>query len=166
MNTHATEKPAGETARTVKPVAVIDIGTSSVRMAIAEIASTGDVRVLEHLTQAVNLGKDTFTRGAIAKSTIEDCVRVLKSYRRILREYQIESTDQIRVVATSAVREASNMLAFVDRVYIATGLHVEPIDEAEVNRITFLGIQPFLGADPVLSKSRCVVIDIGGGSTE
>ena len=166
MNTHATEKPAGEPARTVKPVAVIDIGTSSVRMAIAEIASTGDVRVLEHLTQAVNLGKDTFTRGAIAKSTIEDCVRVLKSYRRILREYQIESTDQIRVVATSAVREASNMLAFVDRVYIATGLHVEPIDEAEVNRITFLGIQPFLGADPVLSKSRCVVIDIGGGSTE
>jgi exopolyphosphatase/guanosine-5'-triphosphate,3'-diphosphate pyrophosphatase len=166
MSTHAAEKPAGEAPRTVKPAAVIDIGTSSVRMAIAEIASSGEVRTLESLTQAVSLGKDTFTRGAIAKSTIEDCVRVLKSYRRILREYQIESSDQIRVVATSAVREASNMLAFVDRVYIATGLQVEPIDEAEVNRITFLGIQPFLLSDPTLSQSRCVVIEIGGGSTE
>jgi len=166
MSTHAADKPTTEVARTSKPVAVIDIGTSSVRMAIAEISNSGDVRVLESLTQAVSLGKDTFTRSAIAKSTIEDCVRVLKSYRRILREYQIESAEQIRVVATSAVREASNVLAFVDRVYIATGLQVEPIDEAEVNRITFLGIQPFLNSDPNLSKSRCVVVEVGGGSTE
>ena len=104
-----------------KLAAVIDIGTASVRMAIAEINSTGVVRHLETLTQAANLGKDAFIRGAISKATIEDCVRVLKSYRRILKEYQIEAADQIRVVATSAVREAANRLAFIDRIYIATG---------------------------------------------
>src|SRR5687767_6961476 len=96
------------TPRGARQVAVIDIGTSSIRMAIAEIQSGGGVRTLEALSQAVNLGKDTFTRGNITKSTIEDCVRVLKSYRRMLQEYQIELPDQIRCVATSAVREASN----------------------------------------------------------
>lgn len=152
--------------KAVRPAAVIDIGTSSIRMAIAEIGERSRVRTLEALSQAVNLGRDTFTRGAITKATIEDCVRVLRTYRRILREYQIEKPEQIRVVATSAVREAANRLAFVDRIYIATGFQVEPIDEAEVNRITYLGIQPFLTADPILAQARAVAIEVGGGSTE
>lgn len=149
-----------------KPVAVIDIGTSSIRMAIAEIDQTGGVRTLETLSQAVSLGKDTFTRGSIQKSTIEDCVRVLKSYGNVLQQYEIERDDQIRVIATSAVREAENQLAFLDRIFIATGIQVEPLDEAEVNRITYMGIQPFLKADPELDAAKTVVTEIGGGSTE
>jgi exopolyphosphatase/guanosine-5'-triphosphate,3'-diphosphate pyrophosphatase len=160
------ELPTPTTTPPTKPVAVIDIGTASVRMAIAEISASGEVRQLEALTQAANLGKDSFIRGAISKETIEDCVRVLNSYRKILREYQIENPQQIRVVATSAVREATNRLAFVDRIYIATGFQVEPLDEAEVIRITFLGIQPFLVSDPGLAAARAVVTEVGGGSTE
>jgi exopolyphosphatase/guanosine-5'-triphosphate,3'-diphosphate pyrophosphatase len=166
MNTPASETKPVVPTRPVKLAAVIDIGTSSVRMAIAEIHPNGDVRTLESLAQAVTLGKDAFTTGAISKATIEDCVRVLRIYRQILKTYQIESSDQIRVVATSAVREASNRLAFVDRIYIATGFQVEPIDEAEVNRITYLGIEPFLENDPVLAGSSALVIEVGGGSTE
>ena len=146
--------------------AVIDVGTTSIRMAIAEIDDAGGIRHISALSQAVGLGKDTFTRGSLEKSTIEECVRVLKSYRRVLAEYGIEATERIRVVATSAVREASNRLAFLDRVYTATGLQVVPIDEAEVNRITYLGIQPLLKLDPELSDARTVVTEVGGGSTE
>jgi exopolyphosphatase/guanosine-5'-triphosphate,3'-diphosphate pyrophosphatase len=152
--------------RAAKPVAVIDIGTSSIRMAIAEIDDAGSVRLLETLSQAVNLGKDTFTKGAITKSTIEESVRALKSYRRVLKEYQIVKPDQMRVVATSAVREATNRLAFVDRIFIATGIEVEPIDEAEVNRMTFLGIQPFLKSEEILQTAKTIVTEVGGGSTE
>jgi exopolyphosphatase/guanosine-5'-triphosphate,3'-diphosphate pyrophosphatase len=72
----------------------------------------------------------------------------------------------VRVVATSAVREATNRLAFIDRVYIATGFQVEPLDEAEVIRITFLGIQPLLVSDPALASKRALVTEVGGGSTE
>src|SRR5688572_17855004 len=144
-------------AAPARQVAVIDIGTASIRMAVAEISATGQVRQLETLTQAVTLGKDAFIRGAISKSTIEECVVVLKSYRRILKEYQIENPAQVRVVATSAVREASNRLAFMDRIYIATGFQVDPIEEAEVIRITFLGVQPFLLSDPTLKAARSVV---------
>ena len=149
-----------------RPVAVIDIGTALVRMAVAEIHEDGTVRTLETLSQAVNLGKDTFTGGTIRKSTIEDCVRVLKSYRKVLREFQIEDSGRIRVVATSAVREAENRLAFLDRVYIATGIEVEPIEEAEVNRITYLGIQPMLQAEAELADAQTIITEVGGGNTE
>ncbi len=150
----------------VRQVAVIDVGTASIRMAIAEITSAGRVRTLETLSQAVSLGKDTFTKGLIERDTIEDCVRVLKSYRRKLGEFQIANPDQLRVVATSAVREATNQLAFLDRVYIATGIEIQPLEEAEVNRITYLGIQPFLAAEPSLATANTIVIEVGGGSTE
>ena len=160
-----TPTPAAAAAP-VRQVAVIDIGTSSIRLAVAEINANRQVRQLETLAQAVNLGKDAFIRGSISKATVEECVRVLKSYRRILKEYQIENPAQVRVVATSAVREATNRLAFVDRIYIATGFQVEPLDEAEVIRITFLGVQPFLLSDPSLANARALVTEVGGGSTE
>ncbi len=147
-------------------VAVIDIGTTAIRMALAEIHHDGHVRPISTLSQAVSLGKDTFTRGVIEKSTIEDSVRVLRSYQRILQEHQIERPEQLRCVATSAVREAQNRMAFLDRIYSATGITVTPIDEAEVNRITYLGVQPLLRSDPTLVNKRTVVTEVGGGSTE
>ena len=89
-------------------VAVIDIGATSIRMAIGEIDASGNVRTLESLSQAVSLGKDTFSDASIRKSTIEQCVPVLRSYRQVLEQYRITRADRIRVVATSAVREARN----------------------------------------------------------
>lgn len=154
------------TSGSVRQVAVIDIGTASIRMAIAEIREGDVIRPLETLTQAVDLGKDTFTRETISKSTIEECVGVLASYRQILEGYGIVEADRIRVVATSAVREARNSLAFVDRIYSATGFEVEPIDEAEVNRITYMSIQPLLKADVELAEATSIVAEVGGGSTE
>lgn len=159
-------RPINQPTQEKRSVAVIDIGATSVRMAIADIDNDGNVHLLENLSQAVTLGKDTFTQRRIRKSSIEECVRVLKSYRRLLMEYGISRPDQMRVIATSAVREAINRMAFLDRVYIATGMDIEPLDEAEVNRITYMGIQPLLQSDPKLATSKCVVVEVGGGSTE
>ncbi|MFK7779412.1 MAG: exopolyphosphatase, partial [Gimesia sp.] len=147
-------------------IAVIDIGTGAIRMEIAEIKDDGTVHTLEKLSQAVTLGEDTFQRRNIQKSTMEACVRILKSYRRRLDEYQITRDDHIRVVATSAVREADNRLVFTDRIYIATGFEIAPLDEAEVNRITYQGIRPYLTAKPNLDEARTIVTEIGGGTTE
>ncbi len=147
-------------------IAVIDIGTGAIRMAIAEIQEDGVVYTLERLSQAVTLGEDTFQTRNIQKTTMEECVRILKSYRRKLDEYQIIHDEQIRVVATSAVREADNRLAFTDRIFIATGFEVAPLDEAEVNRITYQGIRPYLTAKPNLDEARTIVTEIGGGTTE
>ncbi len=150
----------------LRHVGVIDVGTSSIRMAIAEIGGGGTVRMLESLSQGVRLGKDTFTKGEISKSTIEECVRVLRSYRSKLEEYQITRADQVRVVATSAVREAINQLAFTDRIYMATGWTVEVLDESEVQRITYSSIRPWIENDPSLEEGRLIISEVGGGSTD
>ena len=130
-------------------MAVIDIGASSVRMQIAEIRADRSVRKLEAFNQAVSLGKDSFVKRKIEKQTIEDCVHVLKIYRSKLEEYGITEASQVRVIATSGVKEAQNRLAFLDRVYIATGFDVEPFDEAELHRVTYLSVLPVLKANEV-----------------
>ncbi len=166
MSRVVSSPPASMTETSVQPVAVIDVGTTAIRMAVAEVREGGDIRLLESLSQAVSLGKDTFTTGSISAATTEQCVRVLRMYRRVLDQYGLTDPARLRVVATSAVREALNRLTFLDRVFSATGFQMEPIDEAEANRITYLGVLPFLQDDPALNASRCVVAEIGGGSTE
>jgi exopolyphosphatase/guanosine-5'-triphosphate,3'-diphosphate pyrophosphatase len=149
----------------VRPVAVIDIGATAIRMAVAEIDADRNVRLLDTLSQPVSLGLDTFTRGSIGKQTTQQCVKVLQNYRKALEEYGITSHD-MRVVATSAVREAVNRLELIDRIEIATGFRVEPIDDAEVNRLAYLAIQPALQSEPDLATGRTLVAEVGGGSTE
>jgi exopolyphosphatase/guanosine-5'-triphosphate,3'-diphosphate pyrophosphatase len=158
--------PSGAAAPPPKLVAVVDIGATSIRMAVAEIGGDGGIRTLETLAQGVSLGKDTFTTGAINAATTEECVRVLKSYRQLLDQYGITRREQIRVVATSAVREAANRLTFLKRIFVATGFHVEPFDEAAVNRVTYLGVQPLLASEPKLAAARTLIMEVGGGSTE
>ena len=88
--------PSGNDAPSAPPrlVAVIDIGTSAIRMAIGEITDDGLTRTVETLSQAVAIGKDTFTERKISRSTIEDCVRILSSYRVVLDSYAIINDDQ------------------------------------------------------------------------
>lgn len=148
------------------PLAVIELGTSAIRMAIGESDGGSEVRVLEQLVRGVSLGKDTFTVGEIQRKTLQECIRVLKSYRRKLREYQCSEARYIRVVATSAVREAINRLDVLDRIYIATGLAVELIDDAEIARLTYLGVRPLLQDDVVRDNLTTLVVEVGGGNTE
>ena len=145
---------------------VIDIGSSSIRMAIAQITPKGEIRYLDNLHQAVPLGTDTFTIGGIRRETIEECVGVLSRFKRVLQEYGITESHSIHAIATSAVREAQNQDVFLDRVFIATGIEVEAIDEAEVNRLTFLVAQPLLAVTPALRKHPVLIVEVGAGSTE
>jgi exopolyphosphatase/guanosine-5'-triphosphate,3'-diphosphate pyrophosphatase len=148
------------------PLAVIELGTSAIRMAVGESDGSSRVRVLEQLVRGLSLGKDTFTQGEIQRKTLQETIRILKSYRRKLKEYQCTDPKHIRIVATSAVREASNRIEVLDRIYTATGLSVEMIDDAEIARVTYLGVRPLLQNDATLAEGLTVVAEVGGGNTE
>lgn len=147
-------------------LAVIDIGSTAIRMCIAEIKDNGVIKNHESLQQSVTLGKDTFTRGSIKKSSIEECVAVLKSYRKVLEEYHIVNNNQIRVVATTAVREATNRDAFVDRIFIATGFDIEVIENLDVSRLTYLSLRSYFSAHDYSPVNTLLAIEVSGGSTE
>lgn len=151
---------------TPRPVSVIDIGATAIRMLVAQVDEDNNLRTLESLSLPVSLGTDTFTRGNIRIQTIEECVKALTKFRYVLDEYRISRSEQLRVVATSGVREARNRYVFLDRVKIATGLNVEVVDEAEVNRLTYLSMQPLFESCPELQGVQTLIVEVGGGSTE
>ncbi len=148
------------------PIAVIDIGTSSIRLLIAQPEASGDMQTLEALQQEAALGEEVFNTGKISRATMESCVTILKNFRKVLAEYQISSPHQIRAVATSAVREASNREAFIDRVYIATNIEIEVIDQAEETRLTYLSVEPLIRNTKLTRNRPALIVEIGGGSTE
>ncbi|MCH2211772.1 MAG: exopolyphosphatase [Fuerstiella sp.] len=148
------------------PLAVIELGTSAIRMAIGMTDGTNGVQSIEQLVQGISLGKDTFTEGEIRRETQQQCVDVLMTYRRKLEEYQCTNPQHIRVVATSAVREAQNRMAFLDRIYTATRFNVEPIDDAEIARVTYLSMRPILQSHPDLRDATTMLMEVGGGNTD
>lgn len=155
--------PAPEPARRV--VAAIDIGSSAIRLDIGEIDALGQVRVLESLRHGVRLGKDVFVRGRVQPDTLRRCVAILKNYARLLAEYDVVQPDQIRAVATSFAREASNRDMFVDRVSTATGIHVRVLEESEEARLTYLAVRDILEAEGLLEDQNVAVVEIGSGGT-
>jgi len=157
------EPAASEPERRV--VAAIDIGSSAIRLDIGEIGDQGDVHLLESLRHGVRLGKDVFAKGRIQQETLRRCVSILKNYSQMLKEYGVTRADQVRAVATSFAREASNRDMFVDRVSTATGIQVRILEESEEARLTYLAVRDILEENGILDKGNVVVLELGGGQT-
>ena len=149
-----------------RTLAVIDIGSTSVRMEIAEVAPDGALRTLDRLQKPVPLGRDTFTHGRISQESIQTCVDILKGFRRVMEEYGVTAPAQMRAVATSSVREAQNRDTFLDRLYMATRINVEAIEESEETRLTYLAVHGIVKHEPDLQKGDSLIIEVGGGDTE
>ncbi len=142
------------------PLAVVDIGANAIRMAIAQVLPEG-LEVLERMQRPAHLGQDTFAQGRLSQETIAAAVGILRDYRRILDTYQVQL---VRAVATSAVREAVNADAFLDRVYLATNLELEVIEPAEESRLTVGAVLQALGEPAVRLGDETLIVDVGGGS--
>jgi len=147
---------------TPRTVAAIDIGSNSVRMAIAQVLPGARIEILERMRRPVRLGQDTFLQERLSQRTILAATSILRDYRRVLDSYHVS---QVRAVATSAVREAANADGFLDRVLMATGLEVEVIEPAEEARLTVNALVHALGESADLRTSTVLVADIGGGGT-
>ena len=144
-----------------RTVAAIDIGVNAIRMVVAEVLPDGRFEVLERLQRAVRLGQDTFCMGRLGGRSMRSAVDILRNYVGVLRPYDVE---QVRGVATSAVREATNADTFLDRIFMATGLHVEVIGTAEESRLTVSAVRQAAG-EALETGENTLIADVGGGST-
>jgi exopolyphosphatase/guanosine-5'-triphosphate,3'-diphosphate pyrophosphatase len=146
------------------PVAAIDIGTNSVRLLVAERATSGALITLDRQMQITRLGQGVDATGRLDPEAIERTTAVLVEYRRTIdRLMGAEAgSGRIRIAATSAARDASNRDEFFDRAEAAVGVRPELLSGDEEGRLSFLGATADL--DPALGPF--LVVDIGGGSTE
>lgn len=149
-------------ASAARTVGVIDIGSNSVRMAIAQVLRTGELEVLERTQRPAALGHDTFIEGRLGQQAMNTAIGILRDYSKLLETYGVET---MRAVATSAVREASNAEAFVDRVAMAVGLDLEVLDPTEESRLTVSAVREAVEDALDVGRGSALIADVGGGST-
>lgn len=146
--------------------AVIDIGSTAIRLMVAEIKPDRTWHVVDRIWKTLPLGRDVFVSFAITRDSLVQSLHILKGFREILTGYRVDESN-VRVVATSAVREANNRDTFLDRVSITTGFKVNIIDGIEENRLTYMAVQHAVkDMEASLSRSNSLIIEVGGGSTE
>jgi exopolyphosphatase/guanosine-5'-triphosphate,3'-diphosphate pyrophosphatase len=144
-------------------VAVIDIGSSAMRMVVAEVGPKMEIRYLENLQKPVRFGKDVFATGRLSSEALREALGILRDFRRVLEEYGVS---KVQAVATSAVREAANRDNFLDRIYVQAGIDVEVIEGAEQNRLELIAVEHALEGKIDLSTRSCLILEVGSGSTE
>jgi exopolyphosphatase / guanosine-5'-triphosphate,3'-diphosphate pyrophosphatase len=140
-------------------VAVVDIGTNSTRLLVAEVDGDGALTELERRTVVTRLGQGVDTSGALADEAMDRVFATLADYRRAIDAY---GATRAVAVLTSAVRDAANGAEFTARVRDDYGLEARTIAGDEEARLTFLGAT----SERADAAGPVVVIDIGGGSTE
>ena len=146
--------------------AVIEIGSTGIRAIIANILDTGLYEVLERAGKPVSVGRDAFTTGIISRDSTRECIAVLRGLRELLKSYGIKP-EAARVVGTSAIREAENRDAFIDRVALRTGFKVEVVEDIEESHYMYLAVQYALGNDAkYFARSNSIILEVGGGTTE
>jgi exopolyphosphatase/guanosine-5'-triphosphate,3'-diphosphate pyrophosphatase len=146
--------------------AIIEIGSTGIRLHIAEIHSGGQWQVLDRAVRPVALGRDVFTSNILSRESMMECLVVLQNYRELLSGWDI-ADNNIHVIATSALRAARNRDVFIDRVRQETGFNIAIVEGVEENRLMYLAVRFALKQDlPLFWKANSMIIEIGGGSTE
>lgn len=141
-------------------VAVVDIGTNSTRLLIADISDEGRLREVERWTKVTRLGHAVERTGVLADDAMERVLTTLTEYRELIDAHDAAPTV---AVLTSAVRDAANGADFTERVRREHHLDARTIPGDEEARLTYLGAT---SQRPDDDTTPTVVIDIGGGSTE
>ena len=140
-------------------VAVVDIGTNSTRLLIADVAADGALAQLHRESIVTRLGDRVDATGRLADDAIERVFDTLGHYRDLIDEHRTGATT---AVLTSAVRDATNGARFTSAVRERYGLDARTIGGDEEAALTFAGATSERPHD----GRELVVVDIGGGSTE
>jgi exopolyphosphatase/guanosine-5'-triphosphate,3'-diphosphate pyrophosphatase len=140
-------------------LAAIDIGSNSVRLVIAEPLRGGNYRILDEERESTRLGRGLNSLNRLDDESIEQTLTALGRFKKIAAGFQV---NQLRCLATCAVREAENGPEFCQRVRDEIGLDIEVISGEMEGRLAFISVQRAFD----LTGKNVIVADIGGGSTE
>ncbi|MBI5328240.1 MAG: Ppx/GppA family phosphatase [Deltaproteobacteria bacterium] len=138
--------------------ASIDIGTNTLRLLIAEIVN-GKLKPIFLKRTITRLGGDYKEELGIAATAQERTIKALEFFAEKIKEYDVK---EVKAVATSVVRRAKNKKEFLSKVLERTGVEVRVISGDEEARLSLLGVLSVIRD----GHKKCLVVDIGGGSTE
>lgn len=149
----------------IKPrqlIAAVDMGSSSFRMIVArveEIHQQSQIYIIDTLREQVRLGAGLNAEKFLDDASQTRALEALERFGERLRSFQ---TDQVRAVATNAVRVARNSAEFIAKAEAALGFPIDVISGVEEARLVYCGVAHQLPT----GQGKRLVVDIGGGSTE
>jgi exopolyphosphatase / guanosine-5'-triphosphate,3'-diphosphate pyrophosphatase len=145
-------------------VAAIDCGTNSIRLLVADIdAERAELTDVVRAMKIVRLGEGVDRTGRLAEAALDRTIGALRAYAQVIAR---ESPASVRMVATSATRDAENSAEFVRRVKEVLGVAPEVLTGDEEARLSFTGATGELAGMTAEWPPPYLVADIGGGSTE
>ncbi len=136
--------------------AVIDIGSNSVRLLIAEEITRGEWKTLKKSLVATRLGEGMANTASILSGPQQRTLQAVEKFVKIARE---AGADEIRAYGTAVMRDAPQGQFFADEIKEKTGIHVRILKGKEEAFYSYIGAAGNSGA-------ITAVVDIGGGSTE
>ena len=139
-------------------VAAIDLGSNSFHMVLARVEQ-GEIRILERLGEKVQLAAGLDEDNMLSEEAMQRGLDCLRRFAQLINGLP---PGAVRIVATSALREARNRGQFIRQVQQVLGHRVEVISGREEARLIYLGVSHTLADD----EGKRLVVDIGGGSTE
>lgn len=142
----------------IKRVAVMDLGTNTFHLLIAE-GGASDYKEIVHIHDSVKLGEGGINKGVIQPEPYQRGMIALQNFKQEIDKHKVT---HIRAIATSALRNASNGQDFIDEVAQKTGIQIEIIDGEQEAEYIYKGVKLAGG----LSDQTSLIMDIGGGSVE
>lgn len=143
--------------------AAIDIGSNTIHLVVAR-CRPDDLDIVEDQVEMVRIGESVTANGEISAQKLHDALATLRKYKALAKRHKAE---QILVVATEAIRKASNSAEFLEQVRQKTGLHVNIISGTVEATLTFYGATYEVRQEVGTGTSALLgVMDLGGGSTE
>jgi len=140
-------------------LAALDVGSNSIRLIVTEARSDGAYRLLDDEKEVGRLGRGLAKSNRLANKAMESAALAIARMKEIARGYGVQ---QLRAVATAAVREADNRDEFLRLVRQQAGIELEVISAEEEARLAHLSVMHAFD----LRGIAAAVVDIGGGSTE
>lgn len=144
----------------VRPrLAAIDVGTNTIRLTVAEVENDGTYRILDEEREMVRLGEHLDQTGRLSDEAVDRALAALGKMKAIADGFEVT---EIRAIATSAVREASNGRAFCREVLRRHKVRIDVISGEEEAQLAFRSATRHFN----LEGRSSAVVDIGGGSLE
>ncbi len=138
-------------------IAVIDLGSNSARLVIANILPNGHFVVFDELKESVRLGQDMERDGFLKPSRVAQAVKTLKMFRKLCDSYCV---DKVYAIATNAVRRAKNQKSFLEEINSVCGFKFKVLNEEEE------ALHIYHGVINSLDVPKAVIVDISGSSTQ
>ena len=138
--------------------ALIDLGTNTFNLMIADIDAAGLIHVIHSEKEGVALGMGGIHEKRLTNDAIDRAVACLMRYKK---QCELHGVSIIRAIGTSAIRDAQNRSDLIERVSRETGIHIEVISGLEEAQLIYKGVHQTMSFG-----ESALIMDIGGGSTE